>query len=129
VGLKVCLARADRTAEDLLLVPGPWVDGAAVTQKSTDDLVRQAADAVRPIFEVTVEELGLGLGQAQRLMLRLVEVYIKGRADGADTFALEVNRALAADGILAAIRPKHAPVRVPRRRSGLGPGIGPRPTH
>jgi hypothetical protein len=84
--------------------------------QSTDDLVHQAADAVRPIFQQTVQELGLGTEQARRLMLRIVEAYIKGRGDGADIFALQLNHALAADGVAAAVRPRHTALR--RHESG-----------
>jgi hypothetical protein len=79
-----------------------------VSPKNADELVCEAADAVRPIFDCTVRELGLGTEQARHLMLRVVQVYIQGRADGADTLALQVNHALGANGVAAVVRLRHA---------------------
>jgi predicted Zn-dependent protease with MMP-like domain len=91
----------------------------AMSQDSADELVLEAANAVGPIFRETMEELGLGIEDAQRLMLRIVEAYIKGRADGADTFALQVNHALGANGVAAVVLPRHARARRPEERLGL----------
>ena len=78
--------------------------------ESTDDLVREAAEAVRPMVDRTVKELGLDERQAEQLLPRISEAYIKGRADGADIFAEHVNRALAARGIRVAVAVQHATV-------------------
>jgi hypothetical protein len=68
--------RADEAAEELLRTPRPRVGAAVVTEidqsdradgrsqgppvRITGDREREAADAVRTIFERTVKELGLG---------------------------------------------------------------------
>lgn len=89
-----------------------------MSQRSADELVLEAATAVGPIFRDTMEDLGLEIEQAQRLMLRIVEAYIKGRADGADAFALEVNNALGANGVAAVVRLQHAPASASKEPPG-----------
>jgi hypothetical protein len=75
--------------------------------KDAGDPAREAGDAVRPIFERTVKELGLGPAEAEALMLRIAEAYVRGRTDGADAFARQVNRALSAEGIPIVVVLKH----------------------
>jgi hypothetical protein len=65
----------------------------------TGDREREAADAVRPIFELAVKELGLSPEGAEALMLRVAETYVRCRSDGAEVFAQQVNRALSAEDI------------------------------
>jgi hypothetical protein len=81
--------------------------------ESSEDLVQEAADAARPIFRRTVEDLGLDAEAAELLVRRIVEAYLRGRSDGANVFAREMNRALAAVSIDAAVVVRHAPVRLP----------------
>jgi hypothetical protein len=50
---------------------GVWTRRAM--PKRPGDLVRKAADAVRPIFDGAVQELGLGSDEAEALMLRMTE--------------------------------------------------------
>jgi hypothetical protein len=76
------------------------------------DPERQAADAVRPIFERAVKELGLGPHEAEALVLRMAEAYLRGRTDGADVFAEHVNRALSAEGVPLVVVVKHGTVRL-----------------
>jgi hypothetical protein len=75
--------------------------------KDAGDHARQAGDAVRPIYERAVKELGLGPAEAEPLMLWLAEAYVRGRTAGADVFAVEVNRALSAQGIPMVVVVKH----------------------
>ena len=79
---------------------------------NSHDLVREAADAMRPIIERTVRELGLDQRQAGQLLPRISEAYITGRTDGANVFAEQVNRALATRGIHVAVAAQHATVRL-----------------
>jgi hypothetical protein len=74
------------------------------------DSEREAADAVRPIFERAVKELGLGPHEAEALVLRMAEAYLRGRTDGADVFGQQVNRALSAEGIPIVVVVKHGTV-------------------
>ena len=74
------------------------------------DPEREAADAVRPIFERAVKELGLGPDEAEALVLRMAEAYLRGRTDGADVFGQQVNRALSAEGIPIVVVVKHGTV-------------------
>jgi hypothetical protein len=80
---------------------------------SAEDFVRDAADAARPIFHHAVEELGLSPEQAELLVRRIVEAYLRGRADGADVLAHQINRALGAQSVDAAVVVRHAAVRMP----------------
>ena len=57
-------------------------------------------------------ELGLDHRQAEQLLPKISEAYIKGRTDGADIFAEQVNRALATRGIHVAVAVQHATVRL-----------------
>ena len=41
------------------------------------DPEREAADAVRPIFERAVKELGLGPDEDEALVLRMAEAYLR----------------------------------------------------
>ena len=68
---------------------------------------RDAGEAVRPIYERAVKELGLGPAEAEPLMLWIAEAYVRGRTDGADGFAQQVNRALSAEGIPIVVVLKH----------------------
>ena len=81
---------------DRPLEPGPLV-------RSTGDLERGAADAIRPIFERSLKELGLGAGKAELLMRQLAEAYMRGRAAGINVFPQQADRALSADGIAIAL--------------------------
>jgi hypothetical protein len=68
---------------------------------------REAADAVRAIFEGAVKELRLSPDGAEALMLRIAETYVRGRSDGAEVFARQVNRALFAEDIPIIVVVKH----------------------
>jgi hypothetical protein len=70
--------------------------------RRTGDLERGAADAIRPILERTLKDLGLGPDKAELLVRRIAEAYMTGRADGINVFPHKVNRALSAEGIAIA---------------------------
>jgi len=84
------------------------------------DHAREAGDAVRPIYERAAKELGLSPAEAEPLMLWMVEAYVRGRTDGADGFAQQVNRELAAEGIPIVVVLKHDTVHLSAGREGLG---------
>lgn len=84
--------------------------------KSTGDLERGAADAIRPIFESSLKELGLGPVKAERLVRRIAEAYMTGRADGISESPPQANRALTAKGIAIALGLQYRPS--PSRASG-----------
>jgi hypothetical protein len=88
--------------------------------KDAGDHAREAGDAVRPIYERAVKELGLGPAEAEPLMLWMAEAYVRGRTDGADGFAQLVNRALSAQGIPIVVVLKHDTVHLSDRSEGLG---------
>ena len=79
---------------------------------NSHDVVREAADAMQPIIERTVRELGLDQGQAEQLLPRISGAYVKGRTDGANVFAEQVDRALATRGIHVAVAVQHATIRL-----------------
>jgi hypothetical protein len=81
---------------------------------------REAGDAVRPIFERTVKELGLGPAEAEALMLRIAEAYVRGRTDGAEVFAQQVNRALCAQGIPIVVVIRHGSIHLSAGSEGKG---------
>jgi hypothetical protein len=67
--------------------------------------------AVAPGSERVTDRFPSGArGSWIELLPRISEAYIKGRTDGADIFAEQVNRALAARGIRVAIAVQHATV-------------------
>ena len=68
-----------------------------------DDFVQQAATAASPLFHRAVRDLGLGPDEAHRLLLQMVDVYLRGRTDGANQLAQQLNRRLAAERIDAAV--------------------------
>ena len=70
--------------------------------RSTGELERGAADAIRPIFERSLKELALGPGKAELLIRQLAEAYMRGRAAGINVFPHKADRALSADGIAIA---------------------------
>ena len=76
----------------------------------TDDHVQDAAEAAAPLFHRTVSELELGPAQAERLVLRMVDLYLLGRTAGANQLAQQMNRQLSAEGLDAAILVRHEPV-------------------
>jgi hypothetical protein len=77
--------------------------------RRTGDLERGAADAIRPIFERTLKELGLGPEKAQLLTRLIAEAYMTGRADGINVFPHQVNRGLSAEGIAIAFALESGP--------------------
>jgi hypothetical protein len=105
---------------DPAAVTGDRSDGPLVT--TTGDLERGAAGAIGPIFERTLEELGLGPVKARLLMRRIAEAYMRGRAEGINVFPHRANRALSAEGIAIALALQHGPLRPARRRSGIAAG-------
>ena len=96
-----------------LFAPGPHV-------RTTGDLERGAADAIGPILERTLAELGLGPLKAQMLMRQMAEAYMTGRAEGIAVFPHQANRALSAEGIAIALALQHGPLTPAPRRAGAG---------
>jgi hypothetical protein len=94
-----------------LLEPGPLV-------RSTGELERTAADALRSILERALAELGLGPSKAQLLMRQLAESYMRGRAQGINVFPHQANRALSAEGIAIALALQHDPPAPPPSPTG-----------
>jgi hypothetical protein len=90
--------------------------------RSTGDLERGAADALRPILERTLAELGLGPTKAQLLMRQIAEAYMRGRAEGINVFPHQANRALSAEGIAIALALQHASVTPPSSPIGTRAG-------
>jgi hypothetical protein len=86
---------------------------------TVEDFVQQAADAASPLFHRAVKDLGLGPDEAHRLLLQMVDVYLKGRTDGANQLAQQLNRRLATDSIDAAVVVQVEPHRVPEGRAPL----------
>ena len=80
---------------------------------TVEDVVQQAADAASPLFHRTVRDLGLGPEEAHRLLLQMVDLYLKGRTDGANQLAQQLNRRLAADSVDAAVVIELGPLCVP----------------
>jgi hypothetical protein len=101
-------------------VTGGRSDGPLV--RTTGDLERGAADAIGPIFERTLEELGLGPVKAQMLMRQIAEAYMMGRAEGINVFPHQANRALSAEGIAIALALQHGTLGPARRRAGVAGG-------
>jgi hypothetical protein len=87
--------------------------------RSTGDLERGAADALRPILECALAELGLGPTKAQLLMRQIAEAYMKGRAEGINLFPHRANGAPSAEGIAIALALQQA-LGPPPRRAGAG---------
>jgi hypothetical protein len=87
--------------------------------RSTGDLERGAADALRPIFERSLQELDLGPAKAMLLTRQIAEAYMRGRAEGINVFPHQANRALSAEGIAIALALQHGPFTPPLRRSGI----------
>ena len=75
--------------------------------RSTGDLERGAADALRPIFERSLQELDLGPAKARLLTRQIAEAYMRGRAEGINVFPHQANRALSAEGIAIALALQH----------------------
>jgi hypothetical protein len=75
--------------------------------KDAGDPAREAGEAVRPIYERVVKEFALTPGEAEPLMLWMAEAYVRGRTDGADGCAQQVNHALSAQGIPIVVVLKH----------------------
>jgi hypothetical protein len=88
--------------------------------KDAGDPAREAGEAVRPIYERAVKELGLGPAEGEPLMLWMAEAYVRGRTDGADGFAQQVNRALSAEGIPIVVVIKHDTVHLSEESEGQG---------
>jgi hypothetical protein len=88
--------------------------------KDTGDPAREAGEAVRPIYERAVKGLGLGPAGAEPLMLWIAEAYVRGRTDGADIFAQQVNRALSAQGIPIVVVIKHGSIHLSAGSEGKG---------
>jgi hypothetical protein len=86
---------------------------------TVEDFVQQAAEAASPLFHRAVKDLGLGPEEAHRLLLQLVDVYLKGRTDGANQLAQQLNRRLAAESIDAAVVIQLEPLRMPDGRTPL----------
>jgi hypothetical protein len=87
--------------------------------RRTGDLERGAADAIRPILDDTLKQLGLGPEAVEALVRRIAEAYMAGRADGIKVFPHKANRALSAEGIAIAFALEYGPGRVNPR---LPPG-------
>jgi hypothetical protein len=102
------------------LEPGPRV-------RSAGDLERGAADALRPIFDRTHKELGLGPAKARLLMRQIAEAFMTGRAEGINVSPHRTNTALSAEGIAIALALQHGPITPPsspiRTRAGLSEGL------
>jgi hypothetical protein len=75
--------------------------------KRTGDLEREAADALRPIFERALRELGLGPDRVRLLVRQIAEAYMAGRAEGINVFPHQANEALSAEGIAIAFALEH----------------------
>ena len=103
---------------DPAVVTGGGSDGPLV--RTTGDLERGAADAIGPIFERTLEELGLGPVKAHMLMRQIAEAYMRGRAEGINVFPHQANRALSAEGIAIALALQHGALGPARARAGVG---------
>ena len=84
---------------------------------TVEDFVQEAAEAASPLFHSAVKDLGLGPEEARRLVLQMVDVYLRGRADGANQLARQLNRRLAADSIDAAVVVQLEPPCVPDVRT------------
>lgn len=102
------------THSKLIAVKGSPGEGPLV--KTTGQLERGAADTMRPIFEGTLKELGVGRARAELLMRRLAEAYMAGRAHGINVFPHQANRALSAEGIAIALALQYAPEPPPHPR-------------
>jgi hypothetical protein len=87
--------------------------------RSTGDLERGAADALRPIFERSLQELDLGPAKARLLTRQIAEAYMRGRAEGINVFPHQANRALSAEGIAIALGLQHGPFTPPPRSAGI----------
>ena len=83
--------------------------------RSTGDLERGAADAIRPILERSLKELALGPGKAELLRRQLAEAYMRGRAAGINVFPHQADRALSAEGIAIALTLQHGLGQIPER--------------
>jgi hypothetical protein len=94
------LSRIDRSGGEDSDSPGPLVT-------ITGGHEREAADAVRAIFERTLEELGLSPDETEALELGIAESYVRGRSDGAAAFARQVNLALSAEAIPMVVVAQH----------------------
>jgi len=70
--------------------------------RRTGDLEREAADAVRPIFERVLQDLDLGPDRAELLVRQIAEAYMTGRAHGINVVPHKANTALSAEGIAIA---------------------------
>ncbi len=86
---------------------------------TSEDFVQQAADEASPLFHRAVKDLGLGPDEAHRLVLQMVDVYLKGRTDGANHLAQQLKRRLAADSINSAVVIQLEPLPAPEARTAL----------
>jgi hypothetical protein len=87
--------------------------------RTTGDLERGAADAIGPILERTLSELGLGPLRAPVLMRQIAEAYMRGRAEGITLAPHQADRALSAEGIAIALALRQGPGPPPGRPGGL----------
>jgi hypothetical protein len=71
---------------------------------TTQDPVQRAAAAASPLFHHIASQLHLGPDEAERLMLRIADLYLQGRTAGAAEFAHQMNLTLADDDIAVAFR-------------------------
>jgi hypothetical protein len=88
--------------------------------RTTGGLERGAADAIGPILERTLAELGLGPLRAQLLMRQIAEAYMRGRAEGITLAPHQADRALSAEGIAIALALQEGPLGPPPGRPGAG---------
>jgi hypothetical protein len=84
--------------------------------KSTGELEREAADALRPILERSMKELNFSLAGRELLMRELGHGYMAGRADGIGVFPSPASRALSAEGITIALALECGPGPRPEKR-------------
>ena len=85
--------------------------------KSTGDLERQAADALKPIFERSMKELHFSLAGRELVMRQLGQGYMAGRAAGIGVLPSAASRALSADGIAIALALECGPGPRPEKRA------------
>jgi hypothetical protein len=81
--------------------------------RNAGELERKAADALGPIFERMLKELGLGPVKARLLMRQIAEAYMRGRTEGINVFPHQANRALSAEGIAIALALQHSRITPP----------------
>jgi len=101
-----------RLVSELNLDPRAGSRSQGPLVRRTGDLERGAADAIRPIIDHALKELGLGPAVVEPLVRRIAEAYMTGRAVGINLFPHTVDRALSAEGIAIAFALEYGPGRL-----------------